>query len=1118
MATLYQRNFTVGRSSEQLYNEELHKIYESIKHLLEIPENNALAPTAKLDGSIWLNRKDNTLKTYQKSTGKWKNIFDSKFQIIDNITSQFPPANPIKGQLWIYEGALFWYTGTEWVPIKSQVSDGLDLDLSLFKNFLFVTQLNERGSNVIDTELLKEYSKKIEMYKEGKLDLDNDDFFKSFAKWQLGDYYTGDVFNPDNISGLSLQFLVPDTHNMRMFLDGKLDTKYKEVSRVCVQYPAEYIKLKQKSGYVHINPGHLKKIEKLLIKVDRTTAKIEFNSVDFELYGFKQHSPFGTLLFPENEQDDGGYIKTEEGAILSYQQAQNYDYILVVMYDFNWLKMTGCLNHGNSEISKSTYYIPNYKVPMNIFVSGYNLEETAYTKHNLSKTITINENTSNFVVNGFETVFREFGFVRQIDINYNAVIKLDKKYKRPLILMNGEAIDVIPTGSRTGLNGATYDSHRNIIRVPDGKLNMVWAVAELAGDPLDPDFDMFVQDGIVTSADNNAINKLTAAGVPVVPPVKINRKVITFDTADVKKSDKLSLFVNGLYLDPTEIEVDYINGKIYFEGDPTASYIYILLKDRYDRLLNNQEPFKSAIHVGKFNESMVYVNGSLIMNHAPLIDFRAPEELGEPLYNQIKFFIMNEIRDPDTNEITTIGDYYIYNKKLDNDGTDISTWEKLSDEESKIVDGLTNSYVNLSDAISIMLDSSVYDVQKDIVEAYGYKYASYEGHPIQIGNIEITQSQLDDPTLYHNPNTEDFKSFNIEESFTPGYNLLSVYVNGIMQYDIIEHADGSGFTLPEAITEPIHISYIVESPDQFDDKYVQRIVLDENNAVPGSSNVYRTYPLNIKNYEPKFSLYPGQVIVYINGIRQPQSSYTILDNYTIMFNDEYNTLIGNTYNYPDEVLLDENHIPIKTDKGEIFKIHHDRADKILIEVRQDFSRIESYVPGNRSKTADYSVNIQANNLPTEILDTNDEILIYINGLFPGLKLNDGIRYAYSRDTQRGTIDILDPDVCEIIKSKGPLAEQLARARAMIDESRVNFALAEQRLNAVKNKLAGLSSISPADRAELNDAQKEYDELLLKKNKADNDAAAAKKAIDKYVELYGDYGTEPVNFIFDWRNV
>ena len=41
---------------------------------------------------------------------------------------------------------------------------------------------------------------------------------------------------------------------------------------------------------------------------------------------------------------------------------------------------------------------------------------------------------------------------------------------------------------------------------------------------------------------------------------------------------------------------------------------------------------------------------------------------------------------------------------------------------------------------------------------------------------------------------------------------------------------------------------------------------------------------------------------------------------------------------------------------------------------------------------------------------------------------------------------------------------------------------------------------------------------MKKNKADDDAAAAKKAVDKYIELYGDYGTEPVNFIFDWRNV
>ena len=1116
MATLYQRNFKAGRSSEQLYNEELHKMYESIRHLLDIPENKALAPTAKLDGSIWLNRKDNTLKTYQKSTGKWKNIFDNKFQIIDNITSQYPPQNPIKGQLWIYEGAMFWYNGTEWVPIKSQISDGLELDLSLFKNFLFISQLNEQGSSVMDSNVIKEYNEKIKLYKEGKLDLENDDFFKAFREWQIGDYYVGDEFSPTEMLGLNLQYLVPDTHNVRVFLDGKLDTTYNEISRVCIQYPGDYIKKKEKSGFIHINPGHLKNIEKTLVKVDRITGKLEFNSVNFELYGFNSNSPFGTLLFPEKKQDDGGYIKTEDGAILSYQQTQAYDYILIVTYDFSWLKMTGKLNKGNSEINKSTYYIPNYKIPMNIFVNGYNLEETSYTKHNLSKTITINENTYNYSVNGFETAFREFGFIRQIDINNNAVIRVSKRYKRPLILMNGEAVDVISPDSRIGLNGVSYDSTRGIIKVPNGKLNMVWAVAELHGDTQDPDFDMFVQNG--DAIDNNEIDKLTATGVPVVPPQKINRKVITFDINEVNKDDKLSLFVNGLYLDPTELEIDYTNGKIYFEGEKEEVYDYILIKDRFDRLLNNREPFKNAIAIGKFNETMVYINGSLVMNHAPLIDFRNPDDIETPLYNQIKFFVSNEVRDPVTNEVTTLGEYYIYKKQLADDGTDISEWIKLDDVEKGIIEKISNSYINMSDAISITLDSSLHDSQKDLIDVYGYKYATYEGYPIQIGNIEITKDQLEHPDLYPNANTTDFKNFDIEESFTPGYNLLSVYVNGLMQYDIIEHADGSGFTFPEPITEPVHISYIVESPDQFDDNYIQRIILDEHNAVAGANNVYKTYPLDIKNYEPKPSLYPGQVIVYIDGVRQPQESYTILDNYTIMFNDEERTLVGNSYNYPDEIFLDNNHIPVKDKNGNLVKIHHSKADRIMIEIRQDFNRVENYIKNNNSRTVNYSINVQANNLPAEILESNDEILIYINGLFPGLKLNDGVRYAYTRNPSKGTIDILDPDLCEIIESKGPLAKQMYMTQGAVDESRVKLALAEEKLNNAKKNFAQISNPTSADRKTLDDAQKEYDNILAEKNSAEKKAVSAKKALDKYIELYGDYNASLINLIFDWRNV
>ena len=52
-------------------------MYESIKHLLDVPKGED-TPQAKLDGSIWLDRKKNLLKTWDKTRAKWKLIFGEK--------------------------------------------------------------------------------------------------------------------------------------------------------------------------------------------------------------------------------------------------------------------------------------------------------------------------------------------------------------------------------------------------------------------------------------------------------------------------------------------------------------------------------------------------------------------------------------------------------------------------------------------------------------------------------------------------------------------------------------------------------------------------------------------------------------------------------------------------------------------------------------------------------------------------------------------------------------------------------------------------------------------------------------------------------------------------------
>ena len=58
----------------------------------------------------------------------------------------------------------------------------------------------------------------------------------------------------------------------------------------------------------------------------------------------------------------------------------------------------------------------------------------------------------------------------------------------------------------------------------------------------------------------------------------------------------------------------------------------------------------------------------------------------------------------------------------------------------------------------------------------------------------------------------------------------------------------------------------------------------------GSSNVHQT----------ELSLYPGRVTVYINGIRQPKEAFTILDNHTLMINDQSVKLITDIDRCPAE--------------------------------------------------------------------------------------------------------------------------------------------------------------------------------------------------------------------------
>ena len=73
-------------------------------------------------------------------------------------------------------------------------------------------------------------------------------------------------------------------------------------------------------------------------------------------------------------------------------------------------------------------------------------------------------------VSMIHAIKREYGFVRKVDIQNRAIIKVLTPYKKPLIYLNGEAI-------HPQLNDVEIDG--NYIYVKNGLTNMTWAIVEL---------------------------------------------------------------------------------------------------------------------------------------------------------------------------------------------------------------------------------------------------------------------------------------------------------------------------------------------------------------------------------------------------------------------------------------------------------------------------------------------------------------------------------------------------------------------------------------------------------------------------------------------------------------
>ena len=88
-----------------------------------------------------------------------------------------------------------------------------------------------------------------------------------------------------------------------------------------------------------------------------------------------------------------------------------------------------------------------------------------------------------------------------------------------------------------------------------------------------------------------------------------------------------------------------------------------------------------------------------------------------------------------------------------------------------------------------------------------------------------------------------------------------------------------------------------------------------------------------------------------------------------------------------------------------------KPEELLIEIREDSQWLERTVEVSKDSIGTINVYTENKDVPISILSTQDTILIFIDGLYHGLSLNDG----YVMDTSMGTISIRDRTVLEAIQ-------------------------------------------------------------------------------------------------------
>lgn len=1239
-----------GRLSSMFLNRDLHNVYEAVKHLIDYPDKETATPVANHLSSLWFDRRTNQLYSWigqgnqnDKARNGWLPVFQKKFQIFDTMTSEAPDANPIKGQLWIYNDVLLFFDGASWKPVRALEQSESQFNTAMFADFMIASPLNRMGSAVISDFELEAYLEFQRRYLENDLDIRNNADMSIGKRWDWGDIKKHEHISIGfDAKDIVYQYLVPNIKLDRIFVDDRLDTNYVTQNNCTIQYKRSFL-LEEDPIYdddtpvvahvkvpslVHVNPSKISGMTKRLIKVDRTNPKIYCSAHNTEFYGYYPGDIKGHFLRPckpveqniqENQQiqdhmaknneileqyahgmadiikntllkREGDYEISDNCIILSDKASQQYSYILAVTFSFSWINAKGNLKKCDSKTGSSSFYVPDRLGAVNIFINGFDYENSYYSFDSENKVVTVAEDISDkekYDISVMSVFKHEYGFIREVNIatdNRTAYISTITTFKHPLVFVNGEALCRSQWSYYNKETLRDNEPSKLCFKIPGVKKDMCWTIIDMCNKTPVYDENGILTDTVITDIciEDNGYIPLTqyavdSFGNPAIRiPSNIKISYVTKNTLTVYREPKVILFVNGLMIKKEDVKYDFSLNVITCNGLKPGMH-YVLLNDTDDSLYTEdmENGIMPALSLGKIDETLVYHNGFLL-NEKGSYETNANREAAKTSA------VHGEVR-----EFTENNTWAIFDATDADPGSGIyGVWKELTDKDIADIKSFSNSYTNTRTAIALAKQISTGSDNQIVV--FGYQLAGLIENPVtpvnyflhlnDNGSIFLKEAgysndflpivQADkanavycnklnpsDPTLIsdYKENRYSYYYFLLQQfnrwkeqrsitgkisdaalvaqylsdaqsklitlsgyfyeevymrndadkeqylllkdkglgslwvnkmflgkDFDPNHDYVAVWINGIRQYPNIHYVIepvyyeergenifkgynlvfgylqgnsvvktvsiegfvdtpvGEGHRLPERFREePLTglVSYVIYRADKGDGKVCRYTILDDKNMISGHQNVYTTRDVTNKNVDTysfvrdtsqDFSLYPGTVTVYADGIRLPKEAYTILDNYTFAIHDFVPWVGGNRY--PNEKYLDHNET--------LQTFRHLQPERLLVEVRDDPKITERTVTVNNNFTGNLYIYDENVNLPYSILDTQDTIMIFVDGMFYGLSQNDG--YVISKTSS--TISLNDNSVISAIRE-----DNLEQYSAIVDIKDIR----KEELNAYK---------------------------------------------------------------------